>query len=187
MIAFILLSLTVVALAILVAGFGQRVLNALDRLETPDHGHADGINPTHLGVPIGASPPMAALGLVGADPLRLPSIVTFLERSCGECQNLQEDLARHLVAPPGIELVAIVDDGRSFSKLADIGWRLVEDPTKTVFRAWLVTGTPLAYLISSEAVVVGVDIPNSSEHVANLASLHLGVDPHTAQQEGSHK
>ncbi len=170
-IAFLALSSLVVVLAILVAGFGQRVLTLLES-ERGDATIHHGANPTHMGIPIGSRPPLSSFQLASADPPKLPAIVTFLEASCRECRILREDLSKHALTPTDVNLVAVVDEARPFKVLEARGWRVIEDPAKSIFRAWLVTGTPLAYLVGSDGVVVGADIPNDADHVANLASLN---------------
>ncbi|HEX2050787.1 MAG TPA: hypothetical protein VHJ34_09175 [Actinomycetota bacterium] len=171
-VAFVLLSLVVVAVAVLTLGLLRRSAAVLEALEQRGAGG--------MPAPSGLAPGTRVPDFAGVD--RSGAVVTrdelaygarvflFLTPTCAPCRSLAEELARRAPVHLGVPLVVVVQSApdRDPGLPATID-ALVFDPDGTVGRAFDVTGYPYAMAVDGDGVVTKGAVPGSVSDLRSLA------------------
>lgn len=176
-VAFVLLAVTVVTLAVVVLGLGYRVSKALEGAEALLRGLEFFTAPGLGGLVGSVAPPLA--GLRESDrSVNTPAgdirLVLFVDRDCGPCKTLTDELFRSRWQPADAELIVVVDDPATRFLGLD-AWTVLQDGDQAIKSAWQIIGTPAAYVIDGDGMVTAFRIANTLRELRNLvdeAQLH---------------
>jgi len=153
-IAYLVLALAVVLLALLTLGMAQqmRSLIADPRGAASPHG-------TTVGLPIGT-----VLADRGIDGHARGAVLVFVESGCTPCRDLITSLREGVPRGGDTRLLLISQDDPAWLEPIPPGWTLLNE-TEHSLEADI---TPLAYAVDDVGTLVAKTIPNTAEDVVRL-------------------
>lgn len=188
-VAFALLWVVVLLVAVLVLGMFRRAVNVLEQAES--RFKASTMDSVMGGLPPGSRVPDfemvdhdGALILFSDHPLG-PAVYVFLSIDCEPCHALLDNIRREGLHVGPVAFVAVIDDisqGRAL-ELPE-GIRPIYQRAGSVSSAFQTTATPHAFAVDRNGVVVDVTIPNSVDDLVRLAEALARAEPETSRQVG---
>ena len=176
-VAFALLAVVVIAVAVLTLGLLRRSASVLEALEA--RGPAGAIAPPSGLAPGTRVPDFAGVDRSGATVTRdeLPrgaAVYLFLTPTCAPCKSLADELARRAPVHLGVPLVVVVqsspDRDPGLHATTDA---VVFDPEGRIGRVFDVTGYPYALAVDGDGVVADGAVPGSVSNLRDLATAAM--------------
>jgi hypothetical protein len=175
-VAFVLLWLTLLAVAVVLLGLLRRIVPVLERAEqTIGQG-----GPLDLGLSPGSTVGSFPVSRVDGEPATFPellettSIALLLEASCEPCRHLLADLreSRDAVEVP---LKVLLEDTAEARKLVDgvpVDVLYVRD--RAAARAFQTSATPHAFTVDPEGLVLEKRVPSGLGDLRAMADVQRG-------------
>lgn len=176
--AFAVLAVTVVLLGAFILGLSHRLVEALRRLEELLGDPT--VAPNTVGLAVGATAPTLARRPAGGNgnsadlPPTTDSLVIFAEPDCDPCRALVADLSNCRPHLAGLQPVLVSTPTATWADALADRWTLLSDHDRSLFTAWHVTGTPLAYVVGADGLIRAKAFPNSTADVTALCSRASG-------------
>lgn len=171
-VAFVVLAIMVVLLAVFVLGLAQRLVEVLRRVEAllGDPTAA----PNGVGLAIGAEAPSLpqsrTVDGAEAEESAADAVVLFVEHDCDPCRVLVTDLRGRQPELSGLRPVLVSAPTVGWADALAGRWELLADSDRTAFADWRVAGTPLAYVVGADGRIRTKSFPNSAADVTALCS-----------------
>lgn len=168
--AFVALGGTVILLAAFTLGLAHRILLVLQRVDAALHDTL--ARPDTVGLPTGTPAPRLPTAVPAttetSGEAKGGHLLLFVEAECEPCRVLADDLRRHRPDLHGLRPVVVSTGATEWLLPALDEWTIVADPNRSVFDAWQVEGTPLAFAIDTEGVIRDKEFPNTADDVSRL-------------------